>query len=89
MGTRLIARDRKNFSDEATFLIAQPVPVPGFVQGLYDSVTEIMRTAYGTPEWCYDHGNIVGFRALPPAHLLGWTEVFAQSLPGRSVSFSC
>ena len=33
-----------------------------------DSVTELMRFAYGTPEWCYDHGHMFGF-ALYPHHL--------------------
>jgi len=60
--------DRYEFTDEAALLMGQPAGATPFVAGVTDSVTEIMRTAYGTPEWCYDHGKIVGF-ALYPHHL--------------------
>ncbi len=58
---------RNTYTDCATLMmgpggeIAEP-PQNG------DSVTELMRFAYGTPEWCYDHGNMFGF-ALYPHHL--------------------
>ena len=54
-----------SITDVATFMQGQSTNAhaqPG------DTVTEIMRTAYGTPEWCYDRGNIFGF-ALYPHHL--------------------
>ncbi len=62
-----------NFSDEAALMIGQSYSASAFGAGVSDSVTEIFRTAYGTPEWCYDHGNIVGF-ALYPQHIT-WDPV--------------
>jgi|GEM_PF-2535008 len=56
------------FTDEAALLISPANLANAYEPGGTDSVTEIMRTAYGTPEWCYDHGNVFGF-ALYPHHL--------------------
>ena len=62
------AADRKEFTDEAALLMGSPMGANPYMPGVTDSVTEIMRTAYGVPEWCYDHGNMFGF-ALYPHHL--------------------
>lgn len=55
-------------SDDATLMMGKQWTASSFVQGSNDSVTEIFRTAYGTPEWCFRHGNMVAF-ALYPQHL--------------------
>jgi len=60
--------DRSDWNDEATLMMSQLSAATPFEKGVSDSVTEIMRTAYGTPEWCYQHGNIFGF-ALYPQHI--------------------
>ena len=65
-----MAPQTPSFADEATLMIG-----PGGLSahpnapGAYDSITEVMRIAYGTPEWCFVHGNMVGF-ALYPHHLI-------------------
>lgn len=65
--------DRKaTIGDEATLMMGKSVTAG-------DDVTEIMRTAYGTPEWCYDHGKIVGF-ALYPHHLF-WNPITLKYSP--------
>jgi hypothetical protein len=74
-----LATDRINFNDEAALLMGQPMGASGFTQGSSEYVTEIMRTAYGTPEWCYVHGNIVGF-SLYPQHLI-WNSKFRTYTP--------
>jgi hypothetical protein len=58
----------QTLADDATLMIGQRFSASSYVAGSNDSVTEIFRTAYGTPEWCFDHGNIVAF-ALYPQHL--------------------
>jgi len=60
--------DRNCFNDEATLMQGQNLAATAYEAGVSDSVTEIMRTAYGTPEWCFQHGNIFGF-ALYPQHI--------------------
>ncbi len=68
-----------NFSDEAALLVGSPTGATPFAAGFSDSVTEIFRTAYGTPEWCFDHGSIVGF-ALYPQHIT-WDPVALTYTP--------
>ena len=62
-----IAPHGNTFTDAATLLIAPQMQAGG--NDSPDSVTEIFRTAYGTPEWCYDRdSNMFGF-ALYPHHI--------------------
>ncbi len=59
---------RNTFTDEAALLMGNPLLASSYLAGESDSVTEVFRTAYGVPEWCYDHGHLFGF-ALYPHHL--------------------
>ncbi len=60
------------FGDDATLIMGQANEASAFLPGVSDSVTEIFRTAYGIPEWCYDHGQIVGV-AMYPDHIT-WNQ---------------
>ncbi|HEX5315968.1 MAG TPA: hypothetical protein VFX22_04885, partial [Candidatus Kapabacteria bacterium] len=60
-----IAPHGPTFTDVASLLI-EPQTV---ASGSPDSVTEIMRTAYGTPEWCYDRDSNMFAFALYPHHI--------------------
>lgn len=57
-------------ADDATLIMGEPTSASSPLTG--DSVTEIMRTAYGTPDWCYDHGQIVGVAMYP--HHVTWDQ---------------
>ncbi|MDP4198981.1 MAG: T9SS type A sorting domain-containing protein [Bacteroidota bacterium] len=77
------ASSRTQFADEATLLmgpsgLTASAYSPGGSSGS-DSITEIFRTAYGTPEWCFDHGKIVGF-ALYPQHIY-WDPITRKYTP--------
>ncbi len=63
-------------TDEATLMMG-----PGLTANAdYDgATTEIFRTAYGTPEWCYNHGSIFGF-ALYPHHVY-WDPLTQKYTP--------
>ncbi len=66
--------------DNATLMMGpQGLTATAFNAGVSDSVTEIFRTAYGTPEWCYVHGQIVGI-ALYPQHIT-WNPVTMAYTP--------
>ncbi len=60
-----------DFGDDATLMMGPPSDASSALSG--DSVTEIFRTAFGTPEWCMDHGKIVGV-AMYPEHIT-WDPV--------------
>jgi hypothetical protein len=68
---------RTSFADVATLMMGQQTVASGNTAP--DSVTEIMRTAYGTPEWCYQHGSLFGF-ALYPHHIY-WNPVSGTYSP--------
>ncbi len=55
-----------DWSDDATLMVGQSTAATSALSG--DSVTEILRTAYGTPDWCFDHGEIIGV-AMYPNHI--------------------
>ncbi len=55
-----------NYKDNGTLIMGQPTSATSINDG--DTVTEIFRTAYGVPDWCYDHGQIVGV-AMYPKHI--------------------
>jgi len=58
-----------NFADNATLIMGPGSDAGAFNPGVHDSVTEIFRTAFGTPEWCMDHGKLVGL-AMFPEHIV-------------------
>ncbi|HEY3874264.1 MAG TPA: hypothetical protein VGM92_02210, partial [Candidatus Kapabacteria bacterium] len=66
-------------TDEAALMMGSPMIATAYLPGESDSVTEIFRTAYGTPEWCYDHGQIVGFALYP--HHITWDPVAMNYTP--------
>jgi hypothetical protein len=65
------------FTDDATLIMGPSSDASSALSG--DSVTEIFRTAYGTPEWCYDHGQIVGV-AMYPNHIT-WDQATLSYSP--------
>lgn len=66
-----------DFGDDATLMVGEPSDASSALSG--DSVTEIFRTAYGTPDWCYDHGALVGV-AMYPHHLV-WDQATLSYSP--------